>query len=95
MAEIIDLSKYREEKRENELTMDEYMALHPEMLGDGAFRKADELIDRFGTQEDKERIKEMDALGDALDSLGDSEFENRRRDILVEQITEELKNLDI
>ena len=96
MGKIIELNRDRSQVAEEDLTMDEYMKLHPEMLGEELDRRADELIERYGTQEQIEVNRKLNRLVREGESLGDSEFEQYKAKRISEEVEDiTVQNLDL
>lgn len=96
MAEIIDIRKGIIRKPTDEMTMDEFIQLHPEMLGEELDKQADELIEKIGTLEIIEKHRMVRDLEKESENMGDSEFEERRRERISQKLEDMLsESLDL
>ena len=79
MADIIQMNKYLEDKPEDELTVAEYARLHPNIM--------EEIFERENERaEGDKRREKIIALEDELNSLGDTEFEEKRKEKIIKEI---------
>lgn len=89
MGKTINMISYLKNKPEDELTLNEYARLYPERLEEEyLYAVFDEFIRKKGTPESIEKINRVDALANDILAMGDTEFEAKRAEKIIEMFIE-------